>query len=57
MGRCGWARAACFNELPFVEVRGIMDTADHQAAADFVASLPLFMANLTHLIALWRTAV
>jgi len=57
MGRCGWARAACFDELPFVEVRGIMDTAAHQAAADFVASLPLFMANLTHLIALWRTAV
>lgn len=52
----GGARAARFNQLPFLELRGISDTADHQAASDFVANLQRTMLHLATLIILWRAA-
>jgi len=50
----GGARAAQFNGLPFLELRGITDTADHQAAADFARNLRQAMTHLAMLVVLWR---
>ncbi len=52
----GGARAARFNGIPFLELRGITDTADHTAPADFEANLDRAMANVAELAAQWRTA-
>ena len=37
----GGARACAFNRIPFVEIRGVTDTADHNAASDFEENLEL----------------
>jgi adenosylhomocysteine nucleosidase len=50
----GGARACRFNEIPFIELRGITDTADHQASAHFAANLGPTMANIAELLVLWR---
>lgn len=42
----GVARACRFSELPYLEIRGITDTADHDAPADFEANLHVAMENL-----------
>lgn len=51
----GGARACRFSEIPFLELRGITDTADHTAPADFYANLRGAMANAAVLVALWRS--
>jgi adenosylhomocysteine nucleosidase len=42
----GVARACLFNRIPFLEIRGITDTADHTAPGDFETNLEVAMANL-----------
>jgi adenosylhomocysteine nucleosidase len=46
----GGARASAFCGVPFLELRGITDTADHFAAADFEVNLPLAKANVATVI-------
>jgi len=50
----GGARACAFSCIPFVELRGITDTADHNAPAAFVANLRAAMASAAALATLWR---
>jgi adenosylhomocysteine nucleosidase len=50
----GGARACAFSGVPFLELRGITDTANHQAPADFRTNLQRAMANAAALILLWR---
>lgn len=50
----GGARAARFNQLPFLELRAITDTADHHAPDAFARNLSQAMMNLATLIMLWR---
>ncbi|HJZ48249.1 MAG TPA: 5'-methylthioadenosine/S-adenosylhomocysteine nucleosidase [Roseiflexaceae bacterium] len=50
----GGARACLFSGIAFLELRGITDTADHTAPADFAANLHVAMTNAAALIALWR---
>ncbi len=49
----GGARACAFSSIPFVEIRGVTDTANHTAAADFAENLELAMSNLATLITSW----
>ena len=50
----GGARACAFSGVPFVEIRGVTDTADHTAPSDFVANLAVAMGNVATLIISWR---
>lgn len=50
----GGARACAFSGIPFLELRGITDTADHNASADFAANLHVAMASAAALVILWR---
>ena len=50
----GGARASLFSGIPFLELRGITDTANHDAPADFAANLHIAMASAAALVALWR---
>ena len=50
----GGARACLFSGIPFAELRGITDTADHNAAAHFEANLHVAMRNAAALVAMWR---
>ena len=52
----GGARACRFSGVPYLELRGITDTANHTAPADFAANLYNAMANAAALVALWRGA-
>jgi adenosylhomocysteine nucleosidase len=49
----GGARACHFSGSPFVEVRGITDEADSDAASDFEENLGGTMKNVVTLIASW----
>jgi adenosylhomocysteine nucleosidase len=49
----GGARACHFSGIPFVEVRGITDTADSDAASDFEGNLGGTMKNVATLMASW----
>ena len=49
----GGARACHFSGIPFVEVRGITDEADNDAASDFEKNLGGTMKNVATLIASW----
>ena len=51
----GGARACAFNRIPFVEIRGVTDTADHNAASDFEENLEVAMRNLATLITCWTS--
>jgi adenosylhomocysteine nucleosidase len=42
----GAARACTFTDVPFLELRGITDTANHDAPADFETNLEVAMANI-----------
>jgi adenosylhomocysteine nucleosidase len=42
----GVARACCFSGIPYLEIRGITDTADHDAPAAFETNLSIAMENL-----------
>jgi adenosylhomocysteine nucleosidase len=50
----GGARVGLFNALPFLELRGVTDTANHAAAADFHTNLRSVMTNLATFIVSWR---
>ncbi len=49
----GGAKACAFSGVPFVEIRGVTDTADHNAASDFERNLEIAMSNLAILIVAW----
>ena len=51
----GGAKACAFNRIPFVEIRGVTDTADHKAASDFEENLGVAMSNLATLITTWTS--
>jgi nucleoside phosphorylase len=40
--------------VPFVEMRGVTDAADHDAPADFEANLEIAMNNIAALVMRWR---
>ena len=42
----GGARACAFSQVPFVEVRAVTDTADHDAPSDYDVNLEAAMNNL-----------
>ncbi len=42
----GGANACQFSGVPYLELRGVSDSANHDAASDFVANLPAVMYNL-----------
>src|SRR6516164_2307653 len=46
----GAARAAAFNNIGSLEIRGITDAADKEAPQDFHDNLPVAMANLFRLL-------
>ena len=49
----GGARACAFSGIPFIEIRGVTDTADDNAASDFEENLEVAMNNLATLITAW----
>jgi adenosylhomocysteine nucleosidase len=49
----GGARACHFSGVPFVEIRGVTDKADSDAASDFEANLGGAMGNVAALITSW----
>lgn len=51
----GGARACHFSGVPFIEVRGITDHANSQAAADFKLHLPRAMRHVARLITAWTS--
>ena len=51
----GGAKACAFSGVPFVEIRGVTDTADHNAASDFEENLGVAMSNLATLITAWTS--
>ena len=53
----GGAKACAFSRVPFVEIRGVTDTADHNAASDFEKNLEVAMGNLATLIISWTSDV
>lgn len=52
----GGARACAFNDVPFLEIRGITDDADHHAAQHFRENLEKAMHNIVALLEGWRIA-
>jgi adenosylhomocysteine nucleosidase len=53
----GGARACKFNKKYYLELRGVTDTANHQAAADFEVNLEKAMHNLAQVIVQWRATL
>jgi adenosylhomocysteine nucleosidase len=49
----GGARACAFSEVPFVEIRGVTDRADHNAPSDFENNLEVAINNVAVLITSW----
>jgi adenosylhomocysteine nucleosidase len=49
----GGARACAFMDVPYVEIRGISDSASESAPTEFRANLSLAMGNLGKLIRAW----
>ncbi|MBN1984628.1 MAG: 5'-methylthioadenosine/S-adenosylhomocysteine nucleosidase [Chitinivibrionales bacterium] len=49
----GGARACAFSNTPFVEIRGITDTANHDAMADFATHLERAVNNIAMVIFTW----
>lgn len=52
----GGARACAFSQVPFIEIRGLTDAADHTAPADFEKNLELALGNVAALITAWIEA-
>jgi adenosylhomocysteine nucleosidase len=50
----GGARAARFSGVAFLEIRGITDAADAQAAVSFRQSLKRVVSNAAHLLLAWH---
>ena len=51
----GGARACRFSGVPFVEIRGITDSADEGAASDFEQNLALAVGNVALFLIDWLT--
>ncbi|MDQ3830445.1 MAG: 5'-methylthioadenosine/S-adenosylhomocysteine nucleosidase [Candidatus Tectomicrobia bacterium] len=49
----GGARACCFSDVPFIEIRGVTDRANGSAAVDFRANLETALGNVAALILTW----
>jgi len=49
----GGARACAFTEVPYLELRGATDTADHEAPAVFDVNLQIVMKNIAFLLYKW----
>ena len=49
----GGARASAFTEIPFLEMRGATDTANHEAPAVFDVNLKIVMKNIADLLVRW----
>jgi adenosylhomocysteine nucleosidase len=52
----GGARACQFSGVPFVEIRGLTDSANSSAATDFAANLEAAMRNVATVIVRWLRA-
>jgi adenosylhomocysteine nucleosidase len=46
----GGARACAFSNVPFIEIRGITDAANHDAPADYDNNLELAMSNVAEVL-------
>jgi adenosylhomocysteine nucleosidase len=49
----GGARACAFSEVPYLELRGATDTANHAAPVLFTVNLKIVMRNIAHLLVQW----
>jgi len=49
----GGARACSFSEVPYLELRGATDTANHEAPVVFYVNLKIVMKNIAHLLLKW----
>jgi adenosylhomocysteine nucleosidase len=49
----GGARACLFSGVPYIEIRGVTDAANHAAPADFETNLAVAMSNVATLIMAW----
>ena len=52
----GGARACAFSSVPYVEIRGVTDAADHTAPTDFATNLEVAMGNIAALITAWLSS-
>jgi len=49
----GGARACVFSEVPYLELRGATDTANHEAPVVFDANLKIVMRNIAYVLVQW----
>jgi len=49
----GGARASTFSEVPYLEIRGATDTANHEAPVVFYVNLKIVMKNIAYLLVKW----
>jgi adenosylhomocysteine nucleosidase len=49
----GGARASAFSDVPYLEIRGATDTADHEAPVVFYINLKIVMKNIAFLLYRW----
>jgi adenosylhomocysteine nucleosidase len=49
----GGARASAFSEVPYLEIRGATDTANHEAPVVFYINLKIVMKNIAYLLYKW----
>jgi len=49
----GGARACVFSEVPYLELRGATDTANHEAPVVFYVNLKIVMRNIAFLLYRW----
>ena len=49
----GGARASAFSEVPYLEIRGATDTANHEAPVVFYVNLKIVMKNVAFLLYKW----
>jgi adenosylhomocysteine nucleosidase len=49
----GGARACAFSEVPYLELRGATDTANHEAPVVFDINLKIVMKNIAYLLVQW----
>jgi adenosylhomocysteine nucleosidase len=49
----GGARASAFSDVPYLEIRGATDTANHEAPVVFFINLKIVMKNIAFLLYKW----
>lgn len=49
----GGARASAFSEVPYLEIRGATDSANHEAPVVFDINLKIVMKNIAYLLFRW----